>query len=91
VLHEAGQLEPLAPAPHLIANEQTSGREVKSENQDRAGTVLETHVAPAEATTLLPAASFADLRRALAGAGQDHGLFELGQAIEFARAGTGAG
>lgn len=48
-----------------------------------AGTVLETHVSPIGQTTLLPASSFGDLRRTIAAAGQDHGLFDLGQAIEF--------
>jgi hypothetical protein len=48
-----------------------------------AGTVLETHVLPVGGTAPLPAASFGDLKRATATAGQDHGVFELGQAIEF--------
>jgi uncharacterized protein DUF4062 len=47
------------------------------------GTVLETHVVPIETTTLLAATSLGDLRRTLARVGQDHGLFDLGQAIEF--------
>jgi hypothetical protein len=48
-----------------------------------AGTVLETHVMPVGDTVTLPAASFGGLRRAIARAGEDHGLFELGQAIDF--------
>jgi hypothetical protein len=48
-----------------------------------AGTVLETHVVPTEATRPIPAASFGDLRRTIADAGHNHGVFELGQAIDF--------
>lgn len=48
-----------------------------------AGTVLETHVIPVGTVAPLAASSFADLRRQLARAGQDHGLFEDGQALDF--------
>jgi hypothetical protein len=48
-----------------------------------AGTVLETHVLPLGGTGALPAATFGDLKRVIAGVGQDAGIFEIGQAIEF--------
>jgi hypothetical protein len=48
-----------------------------------AGTVLETHVLPVGDTAALPAATFGDLRRVIAGVGQDAGIFEVGQAIDF--------
>ncbi len=47
------------------------------------GTVLETHVIPVGTVAPLPAASFGDLRRGIASAGQDGGIFEIGQAIDF--------
>jgi len=54
-----------------------------------AGTVLETHVLPVGPTTPLPAASLGDLQRIIASAAQDHGAFELGQAIDFSINETG--
>jgi hypothetical protein len=48
-----------------------------------AGTVLETHVLPVGGSAPLPAASFGDLKRVIAGVGQDVGIFEVGQAIDF--------
>ncbi len=48
-----------------------------------AGTILETHVVPVEATRPIPAASLDDLRRTIVRTGEDHALFLLGQAIEF--------
>jgi hypothetical protein len=48
-----------------------------------AGTVLETHVLPAGGTAPLPAATFGDLKRVIATVGQEAGIFELGQAIDF--------
>jgi hypothetical protein len=48
-----------------------------------AGTVLETHVLPVGSPAALPAASFGDLRRVIAGTGQDAGIFEVGQAIDL--------
>jgi hypothetical protein len=48
-----------------------------------AGTVLETHVIPVGSVAPLPAATLGDLRRVIAGAGQDSGMFEVGQAIDF--------
>lgn len=48
-----------------------------------AGTVLETHIIPVGRVTPLPASSFNDLRRQLARAAQDHGLFEDGEALQF--------
>jgi hypothetical protein len=48
-----------------------------------AGTVLETHIIPVGRVTPLPASSFSDLRRQLARAGQDHGLFDDGEALQF--------
>lgn len=50
-----------------------------------SGTVLETHLIPVEATGTIPAASLGDLARTIARSGEDHGLFELGQGIAFAR------
>jgi hypothetical protein len=46
------------------------------------GTVLETHVVAVETTISLQAASLADLARTIVRAGEDHGLFELGQGID---------
>jgi hypothetical protein len=48
-----------------------------------AGTVLETHAVPVGCGALLPAATLGDLKRVIAGAGQEGGIFEVGQAIEF--------
>jgi hypothetical protein len=48
-----------------------------------AGTVLETHVIPVGYTGSLSAVSLGDLRRTIARASEDHGLLEVGQAIEF--------
>jgi hypothetical protein len=48
-----------------------------------AGTVLETHVVPIGSTAPLPAATLADLKRVIATVGQDAGIFEVGQAIDF--------
>lgn len=45
--------------------------------------MLETHVLPVGSPAALPAASFSDLRRVIAGVGQDAGIFEVGQAIDF--------
>jgi len=45
---------------------------------------LETHVMTADSSAArLPAAALADMRRSLLDAGNDHGLFELGQQIDF--------
>jgi hypothetical protein len=48
-----------------------------------AGTVLETHVLPVGGAAVLPAATFGDLRRVISTVGQDAGIFEVGQAIDF--------
>ena len=48
------------------------------------GTVLETHVLPAADGSRFPAATFSDLKRVIASAGQEGGIFDLGEAIEFA-------
>lgn len=48
-----------------------------------AGTVLETHVLPVGGSTALPAATFGDLKRVISTVGQEAGIFEVGQAIDF--------
>jgi hypothetical protein len=57
--------------------------ESKSGIYTGAGTVLETHVVQAGSIAPLPAATFGALKRVIASAGQDAGIFEVGQAIEF--------
>jgi len=48
-----------------------------------AGTILETHLIPLGARPALPAASLGDLARTTARAAEEHGLFTLGQALQF--------
>jgi hypothetical protein len=48
------------------------------------GTVLETHVLEVDGGRTLPAATISDLKRVIARVGEEVGIFEVGQAIDFA-------
>lgn len=78
----AQSLQPLTPRP-LTTPVDVPWRESERGIYTGAGAVLETHVVPVGTATPLPASSFSALSRTLARAGQDHGLFEDGQALEF--------
>ena len=78
----ADALQPASPTP-LTSPVDVPWLQSASGIYTGAGTVLETHVVPAGGTAALPAATFGDLKRVIAGVGQDTGIFEVGQAIEF--------
>ena len=78
----AEALRPAMAAP-LGASVTVPWLESRSGIYTGAGTVLETHVIPVGSIAPLPAATLGDLRRVIAGSGQDGGIFEVGQAIEF--------
>jgi len=78
----AEALQPVVATP-LSSPVSVPWLESKSGIYTGAGTVLETHVVPVGSVAPLPAATFGDLKRVIAGAGQDGGIFEIGQAIEF--------
>ena len=78
----AEALQPVVATP-LSSPVSVPWLESKSGVYAGAGTVLETHVVPVGSIAPLPAATFSNLKRVIAGAGQDAGIFEVGQAIEF--------
>lgn len=78
----AAALQPLTPQP-LNQSVDVPWRETDRGFYPSSGTVLETHVVPIGSVAPLPASSFSDLRRRLARAAQDHGLFADGEALEF--------
>ena len=78
----ADALQPAAPTP-LTSPVDVPWLQGASGIYTGAGTVLETHVLPVGATAALPAATFGDLKQSIAAVGQDAGIFEVGQAIDF--------
>lgn len=78
----AEALQPIVATP-LSSPVSVPWLESKSGIYTGAGTVLETHVVPVGNVPPLPAATFGDLKRVIASVGQDAGIFEVGQAIEF--------
>lgn len=78
----AEALQPAIPTP-LPSPLSVPWLESKSGIYTAAGTVLETHVLPVGGAAPLPAATFGDLKRVIAAVGQDAGIFEVGQAIDF--------
>ncbi len=78
----AEALQPVVPR-ELAAPVIVPWREAERGIYTGAGTVLETHIIPLDGAAPLPATSFGELTRSLARAGQDHGLFEVGQALDF--------
>jgi hypothetical protein len=78
----AESLQPAAPTP-LISPVAVPWLQSAAGIYTGAGTVLETHVLPTAGTSSLPAATFGDLKRVISSAGQDAGMFEVGQAIDF--------
>lgn len=78
----AEALQPPAPTP-LVSAVAVPWLQSASGVYTGAGTVLETHVLPVGGAPALPAATFGDLKRVISAVGQDAGIFEVGQAIEF--------
>lgn len=78
----ASALQPLTPRPMLVPVT-VPWRSVGQLRQMGAGTVLETHLMSIGTSAPLPASSLDGLRRPLGRTGQDHGLFEDGQALDF--------
>lgn len=78
----AGALQPLTLRP-LDESLDVPWRETDRATYTGAGTVLETHIIPVGRVTPIPVSTFGDLRRQLARASQDHGLFEDGEPLQF--------
>lgn len=78
----AEALQPAAPTP-LASPVAVPWLQSASGIFTGAGTVLETHALPVGGTAALPAATFGDLKRIISTVGQDAGIFEVGQAIDF--------
>lgn len=78
----AEALQPAAPTP-LASPVSVPWLQSASGIFTGAGTVLETHALPVGGTAALPAATFGDLKRIISTVGQDDGIFEVGQAIDF--------
>jgi hypothetical protein len=78
----ADALQPAAPGP-LASPVAVPWLQSGSGIYTGAGTVLETHVLPIGGGASLPAATFGDLKRVVSSVGQDAGIFEVGQAIDY--------
>lgn len=78
----AAALQPAVATP-LSSHVSVPWLESKSGIHTGAGTVLETHVVPVGSSAPLPAATLGDLKRVIAGVGQDAEIFEVGQGLEF--------